>query len=205
MNQFLASVPKNILAFVAIAAGIVFIILSQPPASVCDQQIEVIKTAQTNFLYKDEFFPKSKVIKTTKYEYLRDRCKQTNDPGGCYELFQEMKILLHDLNTLTSACASAAGSLAPVRRALWETLDLMVRLAWGEKPPESYSTKLGWLDSADVNLYCKLKDKAQLIFGESQWDRFREKLMVELPGAKELPRNQVWDLSLFSENCARYP
>ena len=205
MGAFFRSLPKNILAFLAIAGGIVFIVLQDPPKSVCDSQVNLIKEMQSAFLYKDEFFPKSKVIKTTKYQYLRERCKSTNDTGGCYELFQEMKNLLRDVATLSRECASAAGGVKEIRTAIWETLDLIVRLAWGEKPPSAYSAKFGWLDTADVSLYCKLKERAQLVFGEPAWNSFREKMMADLPGAKELPRNQVWDMSLLSENCARYP
>lgn len=202
MDKFLADIPKNILALIVIAGGIFLIVLADPPRSVCSSQLDVIKTSQRLFLFKD---PKSKMVKTTKFETLRDRCKVTNNPGGCYELFQAVKILLQDLQTLTNECSSAAGGVAEIKRALWDTTDLLVRLAWGEKPPTSYNSKFGWLDTADISLYCNLKERAQIVFGDSAWNRYRDKMMKELPGASELPRNQVWDMSLFSENCARYP
>jgi hypothetical protein len=205
MDNFLSMLPKSLLAFVAITAGMVFIVIAYPPASVCDSQMEIIKEAQNNFLFKDEKWPKSKVIKSTKFEYLRDLCKSTNNPGGCLELFQETKILLHDLSTLTRECGPVAGGLKEIKRALWETMDLLLRLAWGENPPEAYHSKFGWLDTADISLYCKLKGAIQNLYGEPQWTAFREKMMKDLPGAKALPRNQVWDMSLFSENCNRYP
>jgi len=201
MDKFLAGIPKNTLAFLAIVGGMLLIILTQPPVSVCDAQLDVIKASQRLLLFKD---PKSKMVKTTKFETLRDRCKATNDPGGCYELFQASKLLLQDLETLSRDCASAAGGVPEIKRALWDTMDLLVRLAWGEKPPSAYA-KFGWLDTADVSLFCKMKNRLQVIFGEPTWNRYRDKMMVELPGAKELPRNQVWDMSIFSENCARYP
>ena len=136
---------------------------------------------------------------------MRDRCKQTNDPGGCYELFQNVRKLLEDLNTFTTECSSAPDSIAEVKSALWETAELMVRLSWGDKPPAAFNSKLGWLDVADVALFCRLKARLQLSMGESSWNALREKLMLELPGASNLTRNQVWELILFSENCGRYP
>jgi hypothetical protein len=202
MDRFLSLIPKNLLAFLAIAGGMAFIIMSQPPHSLCDSQLEVIDSAQRRFLYKD---PQSKKIVTTKYELLRDHCKRTNDPGGCYELFQEIKIMNHDLGMLTSECQPVVADIKEYKRAMWETVETLVRLAWGESPPASYTSKFGWLDSADLSLFCNLKDRIVAAYGEDQWDSFRERMMSELPGTKDLPRNQVWDLSIFSENCARYP
>ncbi|HMN66903.1 MAG TPA: hypothetical protein PKC28_00030, partial [Bdellovibrionales bacterium] len=122
MDKFLANAPKSTLAFIAVVGGILLIVFSQPPASICDSQIEVIKKSQDAFLYKDPKYPKAKTLKTTRYEYLRDHCKTTNSPGGCYELFQEMKVLLQDLNTLPEECAAAAGSEMQFKRALNEVM-----------------------------------------------------------------------------------
>lgn len=203
MDKFLSSIPKNLLAALAIVGGMLFIIISDPPKSVCDSQLEVIRTSQKLFLFLD---PKKKAVKTTKFEALRDQCRATNNPGGCYELFNSMKVFLQDLSTVTRDCGGAVGGVAEFKRALWETADLIVRLAWGETPPTAYHAKFAWLDTADIALYCKLKNRIQIIYGEPAWNNFREKLMTkELPGAKDIPRNQVWDMSIFSENCARYP
>lgn len=202
MDRFLNMLPKNVLAVLAIGGGILFIVLSQPPHSVCDSQMEAIKKSQERFLYKD---PKSKKITTTKYERLRDQCKIGNNPGGCYEYFQELKTMLHDLGTLTGECASRVSNETEFKKALWESMELVIQLAWGEKPPTSYNAKFGWLETADISLYCQLKNRILMVFGEEEWNRFREKTSVALPGAQPMSRNQLWDMSLFSENCARYP
>ena len=203
MVDFFRALPKNILAFLAIAGGILLILVINPPYTVCESQLEAVKKAQQSFLYKEK--PNSAVLKTTKYQYLRDRCKSTNDPGGCYELFRGVRILLEDMNALSQACGPAAGNAGEIHKALWETVELLLRLAWGEKPPEGRMAKFGWLDVADTTLFCKLKTRITSIYGEESWVAFREKMMADLPGAKLLTRNQIWDLSLFSENCARYP
>lgn len=202
MDRFLAGIPKTTLAFLAIVGGIIFIIMADPPKSVCDAQIEVIKASQKKFLYKPV---KSKFIKTTKFEDRLEFCKTTNNPGGCYELFQDMKMFLHDLDNVPKDCSSAVGGISEFKKAMWDSMTLMVQLAWGDKPPTAYNAKFAWLDTADITLYCHLKNKLQNIYGESAWDNYREKMMKELPGAKELPRNTVWDMTIFSENCARYP
>lgn len=230
MDKFLAQFSKNTLAVVSIVAGIFFIVfVLDPPKSVCDTQMTFIKTSQRLLLFKDTAKKgmKAKNIcyrkvdplilaqkkdkleeepyECTKFESLRDRCRRTNDPGGCYELFNSVRILLTDLDTLTRDCSGAAGSVPEVKNAMKDTLDLVVRLAWGEKPPSAYNAKFGWLDSADVSLYCKLKARYQNTYGDTVWNKYRDELMKDLPGANELPHNQVWEMSIFSENCARYP
>jgi hypothetical protein len=202
LDRYLALIPKTTLAFLAIVGGILFIVFSDPPRTVCDAQIEVFKNAQKRFLYKD---PKSKQIQTTKYEKLIDHCRMTNTGGGCYELFQEVKIFLHDLGAVPTKCNSAIGGVSEVHKVLWDVTDLMVRIAWGDKPPEGYYAKFKWLDTADISLFCSLKSEVINVYGDAQWTAFREKMMTDLPGAKDLPRTQVWEMSIFSENCARYP
>jgi hypothetical protein len=202
MDKFLATVPKNLLATAAILGGTLFIIFSDPPHTVCESQLGVLKENQKNFLYLD---PKSKIAKVTKYERMRDHCKGTNSPGGCYELFQDIRMLLQDLGTVPSDCLSRAGAIPQVRKAIWETAELLVKLAWGSTPPAAYYAKFGWLDTADISLFCRLKNRIVATYGEGSFTSFRERMMLELPGAKDISRNQVWDMSIFSENCARYP
>ena len=226
MDKFLSLFPKNVLAFLLIAGGILFIVLSQPPHSVCDSQMAVVDKNQARFLFRD---PKMKKVNPaevkkaielcheskdpdscydiylTRYERLTEFCKATNTPGGCYELFTELKRLVRDLATLSSECSTAIGGTSEYKTALMGSVELMVRLGWGENPPSSYSAKLGWLEASDLSLFCRLHERITALYGESTWESFREKMMLALPGAKDLARNQVWDLSLFSENCARYP
>ena len=203
MNNFLRTLPKNMTAFLAIAGGIALILIINPPHTVCESQIEIVRKAQRSFLWREK--PNSEILKTTKYEYLRDRCKGSNDPGGCYELFHGVRVLLEDMNSLGQVCGPKAGDLNEIRKALWDTIELLLRLAWGEKPPTLASMKFGWLDVADVTLFCKLKTRITTTYGDDQWVAFRERMMGELPGAKAMTRNQIWEMSLFSENCARYP
>lgn len=200
--QILSQLPRGLLAFLVLFGGILFIIFADPPKSVCDAQIELFKKNQQSFLYKD---PNSKVEKTTKFERLFEHCKITNSPGGCLELFQLTKRMLDDLNAVPSECRSTVASQTEVRRAILYASELLVRLAWGERPPQTYSQKFGWLDVADVSLFCRLKDRQTDYFGQNSWNNLREKLLKELPGVNTISRSQAWDLSILSENCIRYP
>lgn len=202
MQQLLSSLPKGLLAFLVIVGGILFIVLSDPPKTVCDAQLEIFKNNQQSFLYKN---PKSKVEKTTKFDRLFEHCKRTNAPGGCLELFQLTKRMMDDLNAVPSECRSAAAELVEVKKGVIYLTELLVRLAWGDRPPQTYAQKMGWLDVADVSLFCQLKARYTEYYGEPSWAALREKLLKSLPGADKLSRAQVWDLSILSENCSRYP
>lgn len=202
MGRLFSMMPKGLIAFLAIAGGTAYIIFNEPPHTVCDSQLEVFKKSEQSFLFLD---PKKKSAKTTKYAMLLEHCKATNNPGGCYELFQEVKTLIRDIQTVPSECSYRVGALTEVRQALWDTAELLVRLGWGEKPPATYYSKFGWLDKADISFFCSLKGRITDIYGNSQWEQFRERIFKQLPGAEQMARNQVWDMSIFSENCARYP
>ena len=210
MGRYLDMIPKTLLAFLAIVGGIGFIILQDPPRTLCQSQVEVINKSEEKFLFENVkrkrlLAGKKEGALSTKYERLRDQCDDTNDPGGCYELFQELKKFLHDLDSLTAECSTALADTKVYSLALSQSLEKMVRIAWGSAPPASYTVKFGWLDKADLTLFFRLKDRYVTFYGDEGWSKFRERIMQSLPGAKDLSRNQIWDLSIFSENCARYP
>lgn len=191
------------MAALFIGAGIAyFVFLYDPPHTVCESQLEVFREAEHRFLFLDE---NKKAIVTTKYQSLIRQCRNTNNPGGCYELFQETKMMLRDLQAVPSDCLSRAGDIDEVRTALNEMIELVVRLAWGEKPPATYYQKFGWLDTADISLFCRLQQQIKDTYGTTVFENFRERMFRELPGADKMSRNEVWDMTMFSVNCGRYP
>lgn len=201
MDRFLASLPKNILATLAIGGGIFLIILLNPPHTVCDAQMTIFKEAQKGFVFLD---PKNKSIETSDYELLTKQCRVSNSPGGCYELFARLKTLIRDIEAVPAECRPKVGSENKVRKALWESLDLISRLAWGTKPPQSYYEKFGWLEPPDLLLFCDLKRTVLAVYGNSQWEQFREGLFKDLPGVKEIQRTVAWEHMLLSINCDKY-
>lgn len=191
------------MAAIFIGAGILyFVTLYDPPHTVCESQLEVFREAEKRLLFPDE---KRKTLVTTKFQSLSRQCRETNDPGGCYELFQEVKMMLRDLQAVPSDCLSRAGEIEEVDNALNNTIELLVRLAWGEKPPATYYQKFGWLDTADISLFCKLQQQIKDTYGTKRFEDFRERMFKELPGADKMSRSDVWDLTIFSVNCGRYP
>lgn len=199
LDSFLASIPKNILVFSVLAGGVLLIILMNPPHTFCDSQAEAFKNDHKDFLFLDS----SKSLRTTtNYELKRDKCRGSNSPGGCLELFYSLNLFIQDLKAVSSECRSKIGGMTEVRRALWEALDLMVKLSWGSQPPSSYQDKFRWMDDADRSLFCEIKAAISLFYGDQPLGEFRERMFAELPGAQQLPRNEVWQRMLLSLNCS---
>lgn len=200
MDQFLNKIPKATLLILVLFLGIMFIVLSDPPKTVCHAQEEIFREEIKSFLLAD----KKKKIKTPKYDILINQCKIANSPGGCYELFNQMRRLRSNITQIPQSCRAELAQFKPVYKALWEVLELMVRLGWGSHPPVSYYDKLNWLDSADLNLFCQLKDLLIFIDGKEKWERFREKMFTSLPGAETLAREEVWKRMVLSVQCSQY-
>ena len=203
LDRFLQNLSKTVLATGAIALGIAFIVLSDPPHTLCDTQIDNLKKTQNTFLYKKSF-SSADGFNISKMEYFSDYCKKTNTSGGCYELFMLLKTLMVDLSSISSECNGAVADEGIIKSVVWKNLELMTKLAWGHKPPEGTFEKLGWLNSADMNLFCKLKRLSFKYYGRSEWNAFREKIFKKLPGSDSLNRNRIWELSILSLNCQSY-
>lgn len=206
MDKWLSAIPKGLLAFGAIGIGTLFIIFSDPPHTLCDTQLEVLRKSQEGFLTPD---PSLKIATTPLFQKLMTQCKISNSPGGCYEYFMQMKQLLEDIKDVPDECAPVvpSGNLTnsdAIQPALFQTLKLLVQLAWGEKPPETYHEKFGWLDTADLSLFCDLRRTVQELYGRQPWEQFQESMFRELPGAANMTRKQAWEVMLLSVNCDRY-
>ncbi len=202
MNQFLNQLSKGTLAILVIGAGILFIIVNDPPRTICDIQVERFRESQQRFLYSEK---RGVVEMRPEFERLINHCKATNSPGGCLEFFLQLRTLGADLNKVSSECRRAVGRIGQLKSRILESMELMTRLAWGDRPPLNYNVKFGWLDVADMSLFCSLRGHLELFYGQSEWDSFRETMFKELPGINELERNVAWELMILSENCARFP
>lgn len=201
LDQWVATLSRGTLATLAIGAGILFIVFSNPPRSVCHSQIEYLKEQQRGFLFSRE---DAKFEFTPSIKKSGESCRQADTPGACYELFSKMRILMRDLQTVPKECASRVGKLEEIKNAMWSTVRLMTNSAWGKAPPSSFQEKYGWLDQADIALYCSLKFQIIRFYGESEWASYRETLFTSLPGAKDLQRKEVWEKMLLSEDCRSY-
>lgn len=200
MIQWLLSLPKALFVFLVLTIGVIFIVLSDPPHSVCDSQIDNFHDVTKDFLSRD---PKSVNKTESRYQKLIETCKATNSPGGCYELFIEIKKMLVSVRAVSRECFPKLTGDADLTAALYPSLDLMVQLAWGGQPP-SITGKVGWFDSADINLYCQMRNLATDLNGQEKWNQFVEGYFQSLPGANKLDRNDAWTRMMNSVNCQSY-
>lgn len=198
MSQFLNSLPKTVLAIGAIIAGFIFIILNDPPRTVCDSQMELFREAQKSFLYPQK---SNGIERPAQIEDLIELCQHDNSPGGCFELFVRLKKLAVDLENIPRQCSETASSENAIDKWLWKSLKLMAQMAWGERAPASYFDKHGWFDASDISLYCDLRGSAERIFGPEKFSYWREGVIKDLPGADRLTREQLWSKTIFSTSC----
>lgn len=200
LDNFIAKFPKGIVATVLIAAGIFFIIVNDPPKTICDAEEEVFRSQHRNFLAPN---PRSTSGKTV-FDEQKSNCLNSNSPGGCYEFFTQVRSLISSIEGTSIECRSQIANLPPVKNAFWQTATLFVELAWGSKPPETVYEKIGWLDYADINLFCRLQSKIQDVYGVESWQKFQETMFQQLPEIQTLPREKSWNLMLLSVRCNQY-
>ena len=201
MDSLFKNLTKGTIAVLAIGGGIILLVLFDPPHTICNSQAARFNDQQVGLLLKD---PKIKSQQIAPFEADLNRCKQTNTPGGCYELFRKMKTVLQSVDAVEVNCLPDLGGQSIVKKFFNNSIDLIAQLAWGGKPPEAATLKFGWLDSSDLNLFCQLKERYILTFGNEAYQSKVEKAFTELPGSKGLPRDQAWQLMLYSTNCRSY-
>ena len=202
LDQWLASLSKNTLATLSILGGIAFIVLLNPPHSVCDSQKEIFKKTTESTFFIDP--KKKKLITKNRFTNFLNECRYDGKPGGCYEFFESLRFLTREMAIVPDQCVQAVSSFPEVKDALWKGTELMVRLAWGETPPESFVERAGWLSEAEIALFCRLKKQTTRAFGESAWTTFREGQFKKLPGVTDLSRNEAWSRMIFSFQCSKY-
>jgi hypothetical protein len=198
MGDFLKSFSINTIGFVAIAAGLVVIISSDPPKTICDAELQQFRIGVRGFLYPN------RDVKIHKGKYFEefDMCKQGVTPGACVGLFDGIRKMLDASSVVSERCLATVGDDADFKNVIFSTTDLMVRKAWGaDAAPVSVTLKNGWLNMSDVHLFCRLKKRIDDFYGEGTWDKYKEKYFTELPGAKALTRQVVWEKSLLSSRC----
>lgn len=220
MENFLNSLPKPVLAILAIVVGIFVFMLISPPHSVCDTQADTFRDLQAGNLFPVEV-KKNKIPPTILR--AKEACQLGNSAGSCYEYFTALKKIADDIGKSSSECAGPLFNINEVKAAYNDGLELMVRLAWGVKPPEPGLERFGWMQESEVAIFCRLKSIYLRANGEDAWVTLRQKISAKLPG-EEVPvssdpaqvvaepkmatailsEQEIWNRSLFSARCENY-
>jgi hypothetical protein len=196
--QLLLSLPKAVLVFLALFVSLMVIMIISPPHTPCQSQLEVFRNNQTGFLYLDK---KKSYMKTTGYQKSVEVCKYGNSPGACLDFFSGIKQVVKDLEFMPSECAGDVTSESIVNSAVWESIELMVQLSWGNRAPSSYLERQGWLDTYHLGVFCDLKRLLVTSYGKDRWNQFVNTQLKNLPQAQQLSRNESWQRSILSFSC----
>lgn len=200
MDDFFRKVPKPVLVLGILIVGLGLFIYLKPFHTVCDSQIEVFRQAQAGKLYP---LQKKTGVREPVIGKLLENCKLANSPGGCLEYFMTLRKIVRDLNSVPTECVKPIATLPEVKRAYLGGLGFIVRLAWGEVPPEVLS-KASWLETPDLALFCGLQKIAFRTMEQEEWTALRNSSMSKLPGADILGSEEVWQRSLYSLRCEAY-
>ncbi len=201
LDRFFASLPKGVIGVLGVVGGLLFLVMWDPPKTVCDIQLEIFRKNQNKFLYKRT---KKGIDFNPEFEKFIAKCAYSNSMGGCFEFFGKLRALNRDLKAMPSECQSRMRSEGDVKKYLLMTLKFMIELAWGDRPPVSYSSRNGWFQGSEIALFCKVKDQVIRLIGKRDWELLRDGMFKELPGAAELDRGTVWNRSIMSTRCEAY-
>ena len=189
MLDKLYGLPRFLLVFILLSAGILFIVINDPPHSLCDTQIDTFKKTRSVL---------------GKVKGLTEECKNANGPGGCYELFGVLRRVLRNFRLVSEKCQSQLANLKTIKKMLFEQVELMTHLAWREEILQNKVSRLYWLSATDISLFCKMKNKIILFYGRDSYLNFTNKIVRTLPGADKYNPEYVRKRTIISESCSRY-
>lgn len=212
----LQKIPKPLLVFLVLLVGVGLFFVVEKPHSVCDSQYEVFKEVQKGHLYS---YTEKKVPRRATYPRFVEACKLGNSAGACFEFFRFLRRFAKDMEAAPAECLTAFGEKKEIERVVKEGTQLMVRMAWGEAPPEP-AKRFGWFESVDLSTFCSLRSLFLRMYGEPELEAFMMSTAKKLPGevaffdkgsclncdsrkmASEIfGREEIWRRSLFSVRC----
>lgn len=204
MKEFFARLSRGTIAFLAIAVATLFIVTNDPPHGLCHSENDQFLKVQKPFMKPNADLLKAFKKAKAPSERLYNRCKESDNSGGCLEYFIKLKKYVSDYNVISLECKKTAIKGKNTKKIFTQSLELLVNIAWGDQDEETQKlSKYSWLDQSDLNLYCRLKEEYQKSLSESAWENYREKLMANLAGAENLSREQLWKNSLLSIPCKK--
>ncbi len=221
MENFFKSLPKPVLAILAIVATLVFFMLNDPPHTICDVQKGNLKEDLKGLVFPTVSNDKEKHKLPAIIDRAQEGCQQGNSAGSCFEYFSILKKMARGILNYSSECRNDLASISEVKKALREGVILMAKMAWGSRPPDPGLGRVGWMQESELVLFCQLKDVYTLSFGEEAWTELRQNTFNELPGEPPLraanpgnfdgPRamatlteKDIWSRSIFSIRCENY-
>ena len=201
MLEALYKLPRFLLVSLLIGGGLVFILLNDPPHTLCDTQVEHFKKTQKGILYENpKDFHEEKSILKRKQEI----CQKEGSQGSCYDYFVYLKRLLRDFRILSEECAPLLYNSSKVKQALSSALSLMTALAWNNKLVVGKAKKYNWLTRSDLFLFCQLKTTYISQYGRAKYTLLEEEIFGLLPLENKTSSKFLLKKTLLSESCQFY-
>lgn len=201
MDEIIKALPQWLLVFIILCVGVLIFYLAMPPHTACDSQLDVFKKSQTPFLFLDE---KKSYVSTVGFTKSVETCKKGNGHGSCRELFDGLSRIMLDLKVVPDKCLQQIAEVDQIKGAVWVSLDLFTRIAWGETAPASSFERTNWFDSSHLRTYCALKRLSTDLYGEESWSPFVQSTLQKLPQYNQLTPQEAWPRTLLSLNCDSY-
>ena len=239
LTRFIKSLPRRILVVLVILGSVAYVLLSQPPHSVCSAQMEAFKSHEKHFLYDlKKVFPDKKSEKDSKEQVSsllvskegdsfeqddekdkssidfnslqkvkgflgvsRFRCQRSQNVGSCYAFFADLQKLLGRVKLVDRQCQEPLYQDPEVEKHLSESIFLLARLAWGDALPNSVHKRVGWLDVASIDIFCRLRSAYVKHYPAASWERLIRKAHKEFPEAHSMDLKDALPRMLFSQNC----
>lgn len=195
----LEELPRPMLIFLVFFIGAAFFFIANPPKNACDVQLDVVKKNLTGII-----FPKSTKDTSLSSMYKRslDQCELGNSLGSCLEYFSTLRQFVKELSAVQHECLAKVVSNRDINESLINGVKTLASLAWGEAPPDLGATnRYGWLEMAELAVYCDLKNIYIRKNGDEAWDNWLNQVISELPEAKKIPTDEAFVRSIFSLRC----
>lgn len=228
MDNLFKNVPKPIIAVVVILGVIFFAHFAQPPKTICDSQISLFQESFNGILFPVRV---KKITQTPMIKRTKEICIQGNSSGSCYEYFMLLKKIALQLKNTSNECIQQFYEVPEVTSAITEGIVIMALKAWGEKPPESYLARGGWMQETELAVFCHLKDaflrghggSAKEEESQAAWEELKASVFARYPyepsklsdsekgiiddapkAISKMSADEIYKLSLFSVQCSRY-
>ncbi|MBC7741395.1 MAG: hypothetical protein H7061_04305 [Bdellovibrionaceae bacterium] len=209
-------------------AALAFFIYNDPLRDECEVQAKIFENHTKGILTAEKIKGRTQF---PKIEYWRDLCRDGNSEGACEDYFSGLKITTQAVGSMNEKCQLTYAQKNPdLLTQVSQAIQIMALIAWGEKPPEGLSNRLGWLTESHLKTFCSLKRFYQLAAGEENFLPLREKVynMFPAPWPEKIPiegrtpenrpkayktvanpdgifpKEKIYERSLFSIRCDLY-
>ena len=176
----LYQIPKPLLIFLIMCAGLAFIIYSNPMSDGCEVDVKNFSREVRGVL---RGFQNAK--ERTQFALIESQkqiCREGNTPGSCENYFNSLKKITVASSRVRNECypklIADYSNYIPEARSGVKTLAM---IAWGMHPPKESSQRLGWLSQPEVYTFCRLKRVLQDQLTEEEYREFRNGIYEEFP------------------------